>query len=323
MADKDAKTEPVAAVPAETKATDSVALPASPLATADSTKHEGAAPAAEVKPDPKANGHDTSAAAETAAAPEAKSATETRPETKSDSASETKPDATKSATESGETKPPAEVKVEAKPEGEVKPETKPADTKEAPEATPQAPPVYEALKLPDTVKLDKERVAKFDELIGKTELSTKADHAAMSAMRQDLANLYVEEVNRIGQQVAKHQVDVWQRLAEQRVNEFKSHPVLGGNRAETTLGNAKYALEGLLPELTKGSPAPFTKQDATELIKIMDAGGVSHSVLMIKALNGLYEALREPEPVPGTLPLHATTSKEPGQRGWYDSVKTT
>jgi hypothetical protein len=321
MAEKDAKTEPVAAVPAETKVADSPALPASPLAAADSTKHEGAAPAVEVKPDPKANGHDMSAA--TAAAPEAKLAVETKPETKPDSASETKPDATKSATESGETRPPAEVKAETTPEGEVKSETKLADTKEAPEATPQAPPVYEALKLPDTVKLDKERVAKFDELIGKAELSTKADHAAMSAMRQDLANLYVEEVNRIGQQVVKNQHDVWNRLVEQRVNELKSHPVLGGNRIETTLGNAKYALEGLLPELTKNSPAPFTKQDAADLIKIMDAGGVSHSLLMIKALNGMYEAYREPEPVPGTLPLHATTSKEPGQRGWYDSVAKT
>jgi hypothetical protein len=310
MADKDAKVEPVAAVPAETKTAESPTLPASPLATADSAKHEGAAPAAEVKSETKPNGHDT--------APEAKLAAETKPEpkteTKPDSASEAKPDATKSATESGETKPPAEAKVEAKPEGEAKPETKPADTKEAPEATPQAPPVYEALKLPDTVKLDKERVAKFDELIGKTELSTKADHAAMSVLRQDLANLYVEEVNRIGQQVAKHQHDVWNRLVEQRVNELKSDPQLGGNRIETTLGNAKYALETMVG---------LSKDEATTLIAVMDAGGVSHHRLMIKALNGIYELLREPEPVPGTLPLHATTSKEPGQRGWYDSVAMT
>jgi hypothetical protein len=306
MADKDAKPEPVAAVPAETKVTDSVALPASPLATADSANHEGAAPAAEVKPETKPNGHDVTA--------EAKPAAETKPETKPDSASETKPDATKPATESGETKPPAEVKAETKPEGEVKPETKPADTKEAPEATPQAPPVYEALKLPDTVKLDKDRVAKFDEIIGKTELSTKGDHAAMTAMRQDLANLYVEEVNRIGQQVAKHQHDVWNRLVEQRVNELKSDPQLGGNRIETTLGNAKYALETMVG---------LSKDEATTLIAVMDAGGVSHHRLMIKALNGIYELLREPEPVPGTLPLNATTSKEPGQRGWYDSVAKT
>jgi hypothetical protein len=310
MADSEVKPDPAAAVPAETKAVDSPTLPASPLATADSAKHEGAAPAAEVKPDPKANGHD---AAATEAKP-AETKVETKPEAKPDSASETKPDATKSPTESGETKPPVEAKAETKPEGEVKPETKPADTKEAPEATPQAPPVYEALKIPDTVKLDKERVAKFDELIGKAELSSKADHAAMSAMRQDLANLYVEEVNRIGQQVAKHQHDVWNRLVEQRVNELKADPQLGGNRIETTLGNAKYALETMVG---------LSKDEATTLIAVMDAGGVSHHRLMIKALNGIYELLREPEPVPGTLPLHATTSKEPGQRGWYDSVKTT
>jgi hypothetical protein len=291
-----AAAETAAAAPA---AAETVAKPeASPLAAADAAKREGAA-----KDD--------------AAKAEAKP--ETKPETKPDAKAEAKPkpETKESGAESVETKPP-ETKAEAKPEGEKKPdgEAKPedtkADTKEAPADKPQAPPVYEALKLADGVKLDDQRVKAFDELIGKTELSTKADHAAMQSLRQDLANMYVDEVQRIGKQVEQHQRDVWNRLIEQRVNELKADPQLGGNRIETTLGNAKYALESMIPG--------FSKDEAKELIAVMDAGGVSHHKLMIKALNGIYELLREPEPVPGQLPLSASTPKEPGKRGWYDST---
>lgn len=318
MAEADTKAQPdvkseAAAVPEA----------ASPLASADAGKHDAAKPdaasektaaeakAPDTKADTKADGADKTAA---------------QPETKPDTKSESKPDSSKSAAESDGTAPPetkADAKPElkpdadktgdkAKPEGEAKPEVK-ADTKEAPAEAPAAPPVYEALKLPDNIKLDSERIKKFDELIGKTELATKADHGAMGALRQDLAALYVEEIQRIGKQVEQHQRDVWNRLIEQRVNDLKNDPVLGGNRIETTLGNAKYALESMIPG--------FSKDEAKELIAVMDAGGVSHHRLMIKALNGLYELLREPEPIPGQLPLSAQTNvKEAGKRGWYDQV---
>jgi hypothetical protein len=141
----------------------------------------------------------------------------------------------------------------------------------------------------------------------------------MTALRQELANFHVEEMQRVANEVAKNQVDVWNRLIESRVSDLKKDPHLGGNRIATTLGNAKYALESLLPQASEGLPAPFTKAEASELISIMDAGGVSHHKLMIKALNSIYELLREPEPVPANVPLK-TAVREPGQRGWYNSV---
>ena len=301
--------EPVVAAAALTLPAETAKVEATPLAAADAGKREGAP---ESKPEAKADGK---------AAPETK--TESKPEVKAEG--ETKPaaesDGKKPPTE-GETKP--EVKAEEKkPEAEIKPEVKPeaADKKEAPPLEVKAPPVYDALKLPENVKLDDARVKKFDELLGKTELAGKADHAAMTALRQDLANFYIEEVNRIGNQVTQHQRDVWNRLIEQRFNELKSDPQLGGNRIETTLGNAKYALESLLPSVSEGSQAPFTKKDASDLIGIMDAGGVSHSKLMIKALNAIYELLREPEPVNPNLPSERSGPKEAGQRGWYNTVE--
>ena len=279
-----------------------VAPSIAPLGGADAGKREGA----EAKPDAKANGHDTSAAAPDAAAkPDATA----KPDSGGETAAKAPP------ADGGEAKPPepkpAEPKpAEAKPEGEAKP-PEPADKKDAPAETPPAPPVYDALRLPENVKLDDTRVKKLDELIGKTETTTKAEHAAMTALRQELVNMHVEEVTRINQQASQHQRDVWNRLIEQRFNELKSDPQLGGNRIETTLGNAKYALESLVG---------LSKQEAGELIAIMDAGGVSHHRLTIKMLNGIYELLREPEAISPALPGHPSKSNEPGQRGWYNTV---
>ena len=290
MADPETKVEtPVAAATEAAAApTEVVKSEPSPLAAADAAKHEGAE-----KTEPK---------------------TETNVEAKAEEAKpETKPEIKEPAAESSE-KAPSEAKTEPEAKPEVKVEEPKPDTKEAQAEAPQAPPVYEALKLPETVKLDEQRVKKFDELLGKTEVTGKADHAAMTALRQELVNFHIEEVQRIANQVAQHQRDVWSRLTEQRVNELKADPQLGGNRIDTTLGNAKYALESMIPG--------FSKDEAKELIAVMDAGGVSHHRLMIKALNCIYELLREPEPVPGTLPLGATTStKEPGNRGWYNTVE--
>jgi hypothetical protein len=303
------------AAPSTETSAQQTALPPSPLSTADAAKHEGAAPLPEAKP--------------------AEAAAEAKPESTPEAKADAKPDAKaegdgKPGAESAEQKPP-ETKADAKPEGEAakeppkpegeaKPEVK-ADTKEPAEAKPQEPPRYDALKVPEGTSLDAESVKAFDAILGKAEVATEDRHLAMSNMRQELTDFYVKDISRVVNEVRKNQVDVWNRLVEQRVNDLKSDQQLGGNRIETTLGNAKYALETLLPKVTEGSQIPFTKADAQELIGIMDAGGVSHHKLTIKLLNGLFELFAEPEPVPGTLPLGAINDrKEAGKRGWYNTV---
>jgi hypothetical protein len=284
-------------------------LPASPLAVADSGKHEHAAPP-EAKPEAKPE-----------AAPESKpeaKAPEPKPETKSAAESGDKPPETKP--EAKEPPKPETKEPEKKPEdkaketAEAKPETKP-ETKEEPEAKPepQVAPTYDKLTIPDGVKLDDSRVAKFDEIVGKAELAAKTDpHAAIAALRQDAVNFHIEEIQRVAKAVADNQINVWNKLVEQRVNELKSDPELGGNRIETSLGNAKYALESLIPG--------FTKEEATELIGIMDKGGVSHHRLTIKMLNSIYNLLAEPDPVNNGQPLNQRQAKQAGERGWYDKV---
>lgn len=202
---------------------------------------------------------------------------------------------------------------EARPEdGKDKPKDgTDAAAKEAPAETPPALPVYEAPKLPEGQKLDEKLLGAFDKKVGEFELAHKVDHAAMQAFRQEVINDYIAEVGRIGEQVSQHQRDVWNRLNETRINELKADPQLGGNRIETTLGNAKYALE------TFGG---LTKPETQELLAIMDNGGVSNSRLMVKFLHNLYERFREPEPVTPNNPAASKLMSEPGQRRWYDVV---
>ena len=310
MAEAQAKTEP---------AVEPTGLPPSPLSGADSGKHEHAsapngkdAPVAEVKADAKEPAKNITENI----TPEAK-APEPKPEPKSPAESGDKPPETKPEAKEPP-KPEEKAEPEKKPEGEkaketaeAKPETKEEPKPEAPKE-PQAPPTYDKLTIPEGVKLDDARIAKFDELVGKAELSGKADHAAMASLRQDLVNLHLEEMNNVVKAVQKNQVDVWNKLVEGRVNELKKDPELGGNRIETSLGNAKYALESLIPG--------FSKEEAAELIGVMDKGGVSHHRLTIKMLNALYRVFAEPEPVNDGQPLNQQQSKEAGKRGWYDNV---
>lgn len=300
---------PAAAEKATAETASQSVLPPSPLSTADAAKHADgeAAKTDSAKTDSAKTESADKSAAETKPA-ETKPASESAAESGSVPPAEAKPEGDKP----GETK----VEAEAKPDGEAKPEA-------ADDGAPKEPPrqvTFDAYKVPEGFKLDQGSIEKFNGILAKAEVSGKADHSVLQTAGQELVDLYRGEVERIGKEVAQNQVTVWNRLVEQRVNELKNDPDLGGNRIETTLGNAKYALESLMPEVSKNLPVPFTKQDATDLIRIMDAGGVSHSRLTIKLLNAFYELLREPEPVPANLPLSATTPKEPGQRGWYDKV---
>jgi hypothetical protein len=295
-------------------AAETAGLPASPLAGADSGKHEFA---------PPTNGKDTAPAEVKAEPPKPEPKPETKAEAKapepekSPAESESKPPETKPEAKEPP-KPEAKTEPEKKPEAdgkekvEAKPETKPETKPEAPKE-PQAPPTYDKLAIPEGVKLDDARVAKFDEIVGKAEIAAKTDpHAALATFRQDAVNFHLEEIQRVAKAVSDNQINVWNKLVETRVNELKNDPELGGNRIETSLGNAKYALESLIPG--------FTKEEAAELIGVMDKGGVSHHRLTIKMLNALYRVFAEPEPVNDGKPLSERQAKDAGSRGWYDKV---
>lgn len=275
---------------------ESPATPPSALASADSSNREGA---------PKGDAATESSGSDAGKETPAKAGDAPPPggaEGKSDAdGKDAKPDA---ATEAG--KDAAKDKTaEGKPEG-----TDPAaDNKDAAaETQPPAPPTYDAYTLPENFKLDDGKLSEFNTILGKAELSGKADHAAMQALGQELVDFYAREVDRIGREVTKHQVDVWNRHCEQEFNVLKNDAELGGNRINTTLGNAKYVLEQF-----GGSKA---EQD--RLMASLDRSGISHNRDFVALLHRMFERYREPEPVSPNLP--SVAANQPGQRNWYQTV---
>jgi hypothetical protein len=220
---------------------------------------------------------------------------------KTPDAKDAKPDA---AAEAGKT-PDKDKPADGKPDG-----AEPAADKKdaAAESQPPAPPVYDAYKLPENFKVDEAKLSDFNTILGKAELAGKADHATMQALGQELVNFYAQEVDRIGREVMKYQVDVWNRHCEQEFNVLKNDPAIGGNRIDTTLGNAKYVLEQF-----GGS-----KDEQSRLMASLDRSGISHNRDFVALLHRMYERYREPEPVQPNLP--SMPARQPGQRNWYETV---
>lgn len=221
--------------------------------------------------------------------------------------------ATEPPAQSGNPPPTGEPKPEAKPEamaegGAPKP-ADPAAAKDALAQEPPAPPVYIAPVLPEGRSIDSEALSVFDTRLGELELKGKLDHAAVQEIRQHAIDTYLREGERLAEQIDQRNRDVWNRMKEGWINDLKADPELGGNRIETTLGNAKYAFESMLG---------LNKAQQTALLQVMDNAGVSDHPHFIRALHNLYERFREPEPVPANPPMRPG-SREAGQRGWYDT----
>lgn len=135
--------------------------------------------------------------------------------------------------------PKAEEKAEeAKPE-EPKPEDKPEEKPEDKQPEPLPPPVFDKYTLPEGVTVDEARVGAFNGLLGETETRIATDpaqaHIAMQELGQKLADFHVEEMRNAAERAARHNREHWDRTREGWVSEFRNDPVIGKNRADTTL----------------------------------------------------------------------------------------
>jgi hypothetical protein len=189
------------------------------------------------------------------------------------------------------------------------PERMPGDHGEPPSELQTAlqPRQYQDFALPEgyTGRLDPVLTREFKEIFD----AGRGENYQQSAQR--LIDMHVAEIKKVGEMAAQYQRDVWNRTIEHRISEFRNDPEIGGARAQTTLGNAKFALERHLGL----SPA-----EVQELLVVMDNGGVSNHRLLLKGLNNLYKTLAEPEPVTPNDPASSKMMSAQGGRDWYGSV---
>ena len=145
--------------------------------------------------------------------------------------------------------PKAEEPKEPKAEEPKAEEPKPEDKKDDPKAEekpedkkpeePKAPPVFEKYTLPEGVTVDEARIGAFNTLLGETETRIAADpaqaHVAMQELGQQLADFHVQEMRSAAEHAARLTREHWDRTREDWVKQFREDPVIGKNRADTTL----------------------------------------------------------------------------------------
>lgn len=208
-----------------------------------------------------------------------------------------------------ETKAPeAEVKpVEADKKTTV-PEIKPTDTKPVEEAKkiegnqseePAQLPTYEAFTLPEGVTLENERLSDFTKTLAEFETNTKADHAEVQKLGQQLVDRYVTDVTKTIERYNENVMNQWEKQKNEWKDSFIADPEIGGNRQETTLNSAKEFIR------THGG----TSEQQSEFLKLMGSTGVGNHPAMIRMLANAMNANREGKPLPATKPMPEQRSK--------------
>lgn len=192
----------------------------------------------------------------------------------------------------GEALKPAEAPVEPAPA-------------EAPEAAPQVvegqseepapPPTFEPFTLPEGVTVAPEQLTDFTGLLGQFETESKADHAKMQALGQQLLDRHLAAVQRIQQA----QLDAWESQKVAWKDAFMADPELGGPRAQTTVDSALQFIR------THGG----TEAEQAEFAQLMNTSGLGNHPAMIRMLARAGRAMSEGRPLVASAPPKAPTSR--------------
>ena len=156
-------------------------------------------------------------------------------------------------------------------------------------------PTYEALKLPENVKLDEKGIQSFDQVLGKFEAQGKIDHAQVQQLRQELVDFYVNEQKEAAQRQAEQQKNTWDTVREGWRDQFKADPEIGKNRQETTLRVCRATIDAFAQKV--GEPQAKAFRDALAITGMGDHPAMLHFVNW--ASQFVVERAR---PVPATVP---------------------
>lgn len=189
------------------------------------------------------------------------------------------------------TEPTAPVEAEAAPDA--------APVVEGQSAEPAPLPTFDAFKLPEGMAFDQERIGEFTGLLGQFESKTKADHAEVQALGQQLLDRHVSEVQGAIESLNKAYMEKW---AEQKVawkDQFLQDPEIGGNRFQTTVDSANSFIR------THGG----TEAQQAEFRALMESSGLGNHPAMIRILAKAGASMSEGRPLAAQAPAPAPKSK--------------
>lgn len=178
----------------------------------------------------------------------------------------------------------------------VEAEAAPAETVEAVEPI---KPVYETFNLPEGFQAAPEQTEAFTGLLGKYGLSQEAG--------QELMDLHATSLKAVGEQLQQHQQDVFSETRRSWVQAFDKS---AGNRRDTILNDAKWAITELVPD----------EKARTALWSVLGFTGAGDHPAVINAFAASAKRLRERAAPPPPVPPRGQPQSAPDRR--YGAVKT-
>lgn len=185
------------------------------------------------------------------------------------------------------------------PKAETKNETKanePTETNQTEGSQSEEPaplPTYEEFKAPEGVTLDAERIGNFTKTLAEFELKTKADHAEVQALGQQLVERYAAEEKKSIETYNASLLDAWEKQKNDWKESFEKDPEIGGNRKDTTINAALEFIK------THGG----TEEQKKEIHQLMDQTGVGNHPAILRLFAKAMANIGEGKPLPATRPV--------------------
>lgn len=154
-------------------------------------------------------------------------------------------------------------------------------------------PTYEEFKAPEGITLDAERVGNFTKALADFELKTKADHAEVQALGQQLVERYATEEKKSIDTYTTSLLDAFEKQKSDWRESFEKDPEIGGNRKDTTINAALEFIK------THGG----SEEQKKEIHQLMDQTGVGNHPAILRLFAKAMTAMSEGKPLPATRPL--------------------
>lgn len=189
-----------------------------------------------------------------------------------------------------------EAKKDEKP-AEAKTEEKSVETKA--EQKPIEPPKFEALVLPEGVKLEDKQLGEIDSMFGNFEIVSKAPHEEVQKLRQGMVEYGIGFVKDALAQSQKQTQDYWDAKTKEFREAYEKDPEIGGNRKDTTTEAARQFISQ-----HAGSP-----EHAAEVRKLLYDHKLADHPTIIRLLANANLARSEGKPLPAQKAVPAKLGK--------------
>lgn len=202
------------------------------------------------------------------------------------------PSAVEGADEAAPAAEPEAPAAEAEPVAPAEGEAPPAEAAPAEPVEPVAP-VYETFTLPDGFQAAPEQIEAFTGVLGKYGLTQEAG--------QELMDLHATSLKAMGEQLQQHQMDVFAETRRGWVQDFDKS---AGNRRDTILNDAKWAITELVPD----------EKARTALWSVLAFTGAGDNKAVIGAFASAAKRLRERAAPPPPVPPRGKPQSAPDRR---------